>query len=304
METSTIEYAIDNALFQWEDGERRVRELADLEPAAFAVLEELRRRLGSTFTLDELTGLYVEGTDWATDVAARSGVWTDASAVVDAAFGRYAREAPAATAGGGEPGGSVVLAVGRGGGARLVGPADDDLVGLDDHGDRPVPGPVLGVDGVVLHGGVEPQSVALLAVVEGSLERLAGRAGDAGAGATAAAATTAATSPRALVAVLVLARSRLVLRLVGGQGRFGLVLRLGFRVEGRGDERVVLGAQVDLDLLAGARPVGGGLLGRDQLVLALEGGDVAGRDLELMSDPGVGTALADPAADLVELGLQ
>ena len=92
-EASTIEYAIDNALFQWEDGERRVRELAELEPATFAVLEELRRRLGSSFTLGELTGLYVEGTDWATDVAARRGVWTNASAVVDAAFGRYAREA-------------------------------------------------------------------------------------------------------------------------------------------------------------------------------------------------------------------
>ena len=92
-EASTIEYAIDNALFQWEDGERRVRELAELEPPTFAVLEELRRRLGSAFTLAELTGLYVAGTDWATDVAARAGVWTDASAVVDAAFGRYAREA-------------------------------------------------------------------------------------------------------------------------------------------------------------------------------------------------------------------
>ncbi|CAA9487886.1 MAG: hypothetical protein AVDCRST_MAG17-592 [uncultured Solirubrobacterales bacterium] len=163
---------------------------------------------------------------------------------------------------------------------------------------------MLGVDGVVLHGGVEPQAVALFAVVEGSLERLARRAGNAGAGATATATTTSATSPRALVAVLVLSRSRLVLRFVGGQGGLRHVLRLGLRVERCGYERVVLGAQVDLDLLAGPRSVGGGLLGRDQLVLPLEGGDVAGRDLELMGDPRVGTTLADPAADLVELGLQ
>jgi hypothetical protein len=57
------------------------------------VLEELRRRLGGSFTLAELIALYGEGTDWATDLAARRGARTDGSAVVDAAFARYAREA-------------------------------------------------------------------------------------------------------------------------------------------------------------------------------------------------------------------
>src|SRR3954453_21219529 len=54
--------------------------------------------------------------------------------------------------------------------------ADHDLVLLDRDLDRAVARPVLGVDGVVLHGGVQPQAVALLAVVEGALQRRAGLA--------------------------------------------------------------------------------------------------------------------------------
>src|SRR5437763_13638823 len=53
----------------------------------------------------------------------------------------------------------------------VAGAADDDLVLLDRHLDRPVAGPVLGVDRVVLHGRVQPQAIALLAVVERPLER-------------------------------------------------------------------------------------------------------------------------------------
>jgi hypothetical protein len=70
-----------------------VRERGDLEAATFTVLEELRRRLGSSFSLGELAVFYGAGTDWATGLAASAGVGTDASAAVDAAFGRYAREA-------------------------------------------------------------------------------------------------------------------------------------------------------------------------------------------------------------------
>ena len=89
-------YALENALFQWEEGERRIREAPeperlDLERAAGAVLGELRKRLGSTFTVDELADLYGSGTDWAADLAGGAG--GEASLVVDAAFGRYAREA-------------------------------------------------------------------------------------------------------------------------------------------------------------------------------------------------------------------
>ena len=46
-------------------------------------MEQLRRRLGSTFTLEELADLYGSSPDFGADPA-----W-----LVDAAFGRYAREA-------------------------------------------------------------------------------------------------------------------------------------------------------------------------------------------------------------------
>ena len=91
-------YALDNALFQWSAGEARLRdaeplEQADLERAAGAVGDELRRRLGSSFELGELIALYAQGTDWADDLASRNRAGSDTGAVVDAAFGRYAREA-------------------------------------------------------------------------------------------------------------------------------------------------------------------------------------------------------------------
>jgi hypothetical protein len=93
-----VPYAVENALYQWQEGERRVREApeperADLERAAEIVLDELRRRLGSTFVLDELAAHYGEGTDWATELATRYAAGSDAASVVDAAFARYAREA-------------------------------------------------------------------------------------------------------------------------------------------------------------------------------------------------------------------
>ena len=90
-------YSTENALFQWEEGERRVREAdelarLDLERGIDVVLDGLRRRLGSTFTLEELADFYGEGTDWAASLAGRSA-GGDSAWVVDAAFGRYAREA-------------------------------------------------------------------------------------------------------------------------------------------------------------------------------------------------------------------
>ena len=58
----------------------------------------------------------------------------------------------------------------------FAGAGDHDAVGLYGHGHRPVAGPVLGVDGIVLNGGVEPQPVPLVTVVERAVERLAGPA--------------------------------------------------------------------------------------------------------------------------------
>ncbi len=91
-----MEYALDNALYQWEDGQRRVAlsESATrvvLERAVAAVLEEMRRRLGSSFRLEELVAFYARGVDWAEAIAAANGAGVDGFAVIDAAFARYAR---------------------------------------------------------------------------------------------------------------------------------------------------------------------------------------------------------------------
>ena len=91
-------YAVENALFQWEEGEARIRqadarEARELDRAAFVVVDELRRRLGGAFTLGELADLYGDGTDWASDVVQRRFLGTDTTAAVNAGFLRYAREA-------------------------------------------------------------------------------------------------------------------------------------------------------------------------------------------------------------------
>jgi hypothetical protein len=93
-----VGYTIENALFQWEEGEARVRGAddsahRDLDRAAFYVVDELRRRLGGMFTLDELANLYGDGTDWVYDLVQSRFMDTDATAAVNAGFGRYAREA-------------------------------------------------------------------------------------------------------------------------------------------------------------------------------------------------------------------
>jgi hypothetical protein len=90
------------AFEQWREGDRR---MAGAPPEHWPALEavvseieaELRRRLGGTFTTDELTDLYERGTDWCMDLAARvapDAPWAwDARTVADAAFLRYLRDA-------------------------------------------------------------------------------------------------------------------------------------------------------------------------------------------------------------------
>lgn len=94
-------YPLENALFQWEQGWRelqavddpRARRLADR--VTEAVRDELRRRIGPTFSAAELAGLYGEGTDWCQQVAidVASGVHLDAQSLADAAFWLYLRGA-------------------------------------------------------------------------------------------------------------------------------------------------------------------------------------------------------------------
>jgi hypothetical protein len=92
-----VSYALDNALFQWEEGERRLREAEPSERvrllhATERLVEELRQRLGSEFTIQELSDLYGSEPVWLEGAPA---------AAIDAAFARYAREA--ADFGGGRP---------------------------------------------------------------------------------------------------------------------------------------------------------------------------------------------------------
>jgi hypothetical protein len=93
-----VSYGVENALFQWEDGERRVRAAEPpvgpaAERATQVVLGELRKRLGSSYTVEELAELYAAGVDWAADLARTAGAGSAAVAAVDAAFARYARGA-------------------------------------------------------------------------------------------------------------------------------------------------------------------------------------------------------------------
>jgi hypothetical protein len=85
-------YPVRTALFQWEDGSRRLmasegRERAVNERRLGLVTDELRRRLGSTFSVEELADFYGQGTSWADEIVGIDS-W-----IVDAAFGRYVREA-------------------------------------------------------------------------------------------------------------------------------------------------------------------------------------------------------------------
>lgn len=93
------------AVQQWRDGLRRLDAALVEQPVqarlldrvTAAIYEELRRRLGSTFTTEELAELYDGGTAWAQQLAMRTApespeAW-EPRTVVDAAFGRYVREA-------------------------------------------------------------------------------------------------------------------------------------------------------------------------------------------------------------------
>ena len=96
--------AVELARQQWEEGHRRLEreardrpEAAELYAQVEAITEELRRRVGETFTLTELARVYAEADDWSLRAAAdRSpgggalGTVADAQA---AAFHLYSRGA-------------------------------------------------------------------------------------------------------------------------------------------------------------------------------------------------------------------
>jgi hypothetical protein len=89
---------------EWEEGSRRLeaardeaqryRQLLDLLEL---VLDELRKRIGQTYTLAELVGVYGESERWAREVleerAEQPGWPRDLTLVVAAAFDAYQRGA-------------------------------------------------------------------------------------------------------------------------------------------------------------------------------------------------------------------
>ena len=95
---------VENAVLQWEEGYRRLEDTRSEPPiyralgrSVLAVQSELRKRLGSTFSVSELAALYREGGDWTLDLAMRVRPedlrrW-DPSIAADAAFYLYMREA-------------------------------------------------------------------------------------------------------------------------------------------------------------------------------------------------------------------
>jgi hypothetical protein len=95
----------ETAIQQWREGTRRLEDDARWERSQLRVLDrvaeriyqELRRRLGSSFTVDELVDLYEDGTAWAQQLAMEAApdepwAW-EPRTVVDGAFARYVREA-------------------------------------------------------------------------------------------------------------------------------------------------------------------------------------------------------------------
>jgi hypothetical protein len=99
-----VPYPLDNALYQWEEGNARLRELSRdprmagrVNRAVEAVRDELRRRIGPTFSTSELAELYASGTDWCLEAATRAGAVDttdlDPQAITDGAFYLHLRGA-------------------------------------------------------------------------------------------------------------------------------------------------------------------------------------------------------------------
>ncbi len=94
--------SFENANYQWQQGERRLRaeppeRRPRMERVTDALVAELRRRLGGRFSSEDLVQLYGSSTAWCLQVAMKvapeePSAW-EAGVVVDAAFGRYLREA-------------------------------------------------------------------------------------------------------------------------------------------------------------------------------------------------------------------
>lgn len=101
---AAVTASLESARRDWEAGYRRfLQETSDparsdsMHRQVEAVTEALRRRVGSTFTLDELAAAYADAERWAYDAvaeaAAGAGWGTTAVLAEDAAFHLYSRGA-------------------------------------------------------------------------------------------------------------------------------------------------------------------------------------------------------------------
>ena len=102
-----VEERVELARQHWAEGYRRLSSTRREEPELYArlldqvevVTQELRRRIGKTFTLDELASTYAHADRWAAEAIADSRVQpggastATASTATDAAFHLYARGA-------------------------------------------------------------------------------------------------------------------------------------------------------------------------------------------------------------------
>ncbi len=91
-------YPLENALFNWEAGIDRLRELERAgelrgDDVTVPVREELRRRLGATFTAADLADLYGRGTDWAMTLSGIDPGLSDVQDLIDAAFWQHLQDA-------------------------------------------------------------------------------------------------------------------------------------------------------------------------------------------------------------------
>lgn len=98
--------AVDHVRYQWDEGRRRLEAAGEgtarsrhLLRLVDAVVAELRRRVGQTYTLNELAGAYRGSEEWVREVVlretplkSRAGV-RDTTLVQDAAFALYAHGA-------------------------------------------------------------------------------------------------------------------------------------------------------------------------------------------------------------------
>lgn len=96
-----MSYPLANAMYQWEEGARELAAIDDprerriADRVVDAIREELRRRIGPTFSAAELADLYGRGTDWALRIAGDVAPATEGQAqtLADAAFWAYLRGA-------------------------------------------------------------------------------------------------------------------------------------------------------------------------------------------------------------------